>query len=95
MVRLEMERDRINLEISQALDEASSSAGSNNPDAIVSLVADLDALEMEAASQQQPAVVCVEDGGEARDFELCHAGAGEDGLGLKRTLAILGAVETW
>ena len=45
--------------------------------------------------QPPPYLTCVEDGGEARDFELCHAGAGEDGLGLKRTLAILGAVETW
>ena len=87
-LRIEMERDRINLKISQALDEASSSSGSDNPDAIVSLVADLDALGITAASQQQLAAVCVEDGGETRHFELCHVGAGEDGLGAKRILAI-------
>jgi hypothetical protein len=100
---IEMERDRIHLKLSQALDEqaSSSSSGSNNnnPDAIGSLVADLDALEITitAASQQQLAAVCVEAGGEARQhFELCHVGgAGEDGLGAKRILAILRALETW
>ena len=95
-VRIDMERDRINLKISQALDEASSSSGSNNPDAIASLVSDLEALGIAAARQQQPAAVCVEDDDdEGRDFALCHAGAGEDGLGVERILAILRAVETW
>lgn len=86
-LRIEMERDRINVEISQALNESSS------PDTIASLIADLDALEVVAANQQKPAAVCVAD--EAPDFELSHVGAGEGGLGVKRILAILGAVESW
>mmetsp|Transcript_19302 Transcript_19302/g.42004 ORF Transcript_19302/g.42004 Transcript_19302/m.42004 type:complete len:372 (+) Transcript_19302:112-1227(+) len=85
-LRIEMERDRINVEISQALNE------SNRQDTIASLIADLDALEIAAANQQQLAGVAAE---EARDFELGHAGAGEDRLGVKRILAILGAVESW
>mmetsp|Transcript_4994 Transcript_4994/g.11409 ORF Transcript_4994/g.11409 Transcript_4994/m.11409 type:complete len:80 (-) Transcript_4994:101-340(-) len=78
-----MERDRINLKLSQALDEASSSSGESNADDIPSLVVDLEALEI-AAARQQLAAVCEENDGEARKFELCHAGADEDGFGLKR-----------
>jgi len=90
-LRIKMERDRINLEISQALNDES-----NNPDTIASLIADLDSLEVAAATnvnQQQPSAVCAAD--EAQNFELSHVGAGEDGLGIKKILSILCAVEIW
>lgn len=82
---------RIKMEISQALNDES-----NNPDTIASLIADLDSLEVAAATnvnQQQPSAVCAAD--EAQNFELNHVGAGEDGLGIKKILSILRAVEIW
>jgi len=96
-MRIEMERNRINLLIVQALDKSFSSPSSDqsNPTeaAVASLFADLAALEVE---EQTPLVrsCAVVDNDEAqdRDFELCHPGAGEDGLRIKQIFAILRVV---
>jgi len=92
VVPMASERDRINRELTQALD-----SGYHTPDRIASLVADLDALEPAAtASQTKRTTEDMEDADtNARGFELCHAGAGDDGLGIKRIVTLLQAVETW
>ena len=89
-VRIQMEKDQLQQRISQALDNSSStSTEPNTPDAVASMIADLEALVTAPAEPEQ---IFVE---EERDFELHYAGAGNDGIGVERALAILRTITTW
>jgi len=92
-LRIELERNRINLLIAQALDTSISSPSDHlNPSeaTIVSLVADLEALEVEEQALVRSCVIVNNDAGE-RDFELCHPGT--DGRN-KQLFAILRVVNS-
>lgn len=82
-------------EAASLMPSGSRSNNDSNP-AIASLVADLDTLGIAAGKLVAAAARDDDDDDkEARDFELYHVGVGADGLGLKRILALLRAVETW
>mmetsp|Transcript_37362 Transcript_37362/g.45054 ORF Transcript_37362/g.45054 Transcript_37362/m.45054 type:complete len:360 (-) Transcript_37362:379-1458(-) len=93
-LRIELERNRINLLIAQALDHSLSLPDPpNTPEAvIVSLVMDLVALEVEEQALMRSCIVVDEVVNDAKDrnFELCHPGTG-DGQN-KQILAILRVV---
>lgn len=84
-LRIELERNRINLLIAQALDHSSSTDQPNSEATVVSLVADLEVLEVEEQARMRSCVIDDNDAGE-KDFELCHPGT--DGRN-KQLLAIL------
>jgi len=93
-MRIELERNRFNLLIAQALDHSLSLPDPpNTPEAvIVSLVMDLVALEVEEQALMRSCIVVDEVVNDAKDrnFELCHPGTG-DGQN-KQILAILRVV---